>query len=123
MKKRTLYQLRRLLGPGRHEAINNYHTKAEANRDKRAFQKQYPGRYSIAKIAFNPSFRKTKKAARKAGANIPSSRRAKQALAVPGQTTVSRALAGLLRAALGKRKTARARLVRNGRAIRLEVSR
>jgi hypothetical protein len=123
MKKRTLYQLRRLLGPGRHEAINNYHTKAEANRDKRAFEKHYPGRYSIAKVTFNPSFRKTKKAARKLGARIPSSRRAKRALKYPAETTVSRALANVLGAALGKRKSARARLTRRGRTLRLEVSR
>ena len=71
----------------------------------------------------NPSFRKTKKAARKTGAHIPSSRRAKQAVKHPGQTTISRALATLLGAALGKRKTARARLKRRGRVVTLEVAR
>lgn len=72
----------------------------------------------------NPSFRKTKKALAKAGAHIPSSRRAKQALKWPGQTAVSRIFNDLLRAALRNRKSAAARVVKrkDGR-VELKISR
>ena len=71
----------------------------------------------------NSSFRKTKKTAKRAGAHIPSSKRAKQAVKWPGQTTVSRALKSLLDSALGKRKSARARIRRRGRHLELQVGR
>lgn len=70
----------------------------------------------------NASFRKTKKAARRAGAKIPSSRRAKQAVKYPGQTTISRALHATLAAALGKRKSARVRIRRVGRRIEIRAA-
>lgn len=68
----------------------------------------------------NPSFRKTKKAAAKIGVRLPSSKRIKEALKWPGRIQSNRALNALLRAALGQRKSARAK-IRRGAGGRLEL--
>jgi hypothetical protein len=51
MVSRPLYRLERVLVGGKVEAINNYHSKAEAERDARAFRRYIKkGRYRVRRL-------------------------------------------------------------------------